>query len=216
MVSRATERRNHKAVLASSAQRTQHSNANYQATIARLQNQIRLVDANFQIPHINSILSSEEIRKHLNQATRCLHKTQKAATELRFKTYQDLLAVYQSDTDPNTVKESARKAKIVKRTIRTEKIRDMFRKIRFTAKHILPDQQTGITQLKIPQLPSDDERAPNPEEFQEFISQSNSNDIIWDTVLDQESIEHILLQYNRKSFRAASKSPCGHGLIMML
>jgi hypothetical protein len=55
MVSRATERRNHKAVLASSAQRTQHSNANYQATIARLQNQIRLVDANFQIPHINSI-----------------------------------------------------------------------------------------------------------------------------------------------------------------
>jgi hypothetical protein len=93
----------------------------------------------------------------LNQATRCLHKTQKAATELRFKTYQDLLAVYQSDTDPNTVKESARKAKIVKRTIRTEKIRDMFRKIRFTAKHILPDQQTGITQLKIPQLPSDDD-----------------------------------------------------------
>jgi hypothetical protein len=36
--------------------------------------------------------------------------------------------------------------------------------------------------------------------------------IMWDTVLDKQSIEHYLLKYNRLSFRAAAKSPCGHGI----
>jgi hypothetical protein len=49
--------------------------------------------------------------------------------------------------------------------------------------------------------------------YQEYISTTPSNDIIWDTVSDQPTIEQYLLSYNRKSFRAAASSPLGHGII---
>ena len=45
------------------------------------------------------------------------------------------------------------------------------------------------------------------------MSTTDEDDIIWDTLLDKESIETSLLKYNRNSFRAAAASPCGSGRI---
>ena len=36
---------------------------------------------------------------------------------------------------------------------------------------------------------------------------------MWDSILDKASIDTNLLKFNRNHFRAASISPCGHGLI---
>ena len=188
-------------------------NADYHDTIMRLQDAVQQHDPKFLLPHLHQALSIPEIRQHLNAATRQLHQTQKASIDNRFRAYQDLLAVYQSDQDADTQKESQRKAKIVKRTIRHEKIRQMFRNIRVTVKGELPNQQSGIHQLKVPVIPTEDSGQGNSNEFQDYIARSNPNDIVWDTVLDQESIERHLLSYNRKSFRAAAQSPCGHGVI---
>ena len=184
----------------------------YETTITRLEDQIQQNDPHFKFPFRESVLSKEAIRGQLNQATKTLHVHQKAATELRFQTFQDLLAKYEGDTDPTTRPESNRKAKIVNRTMRTERIRSMFRNIRTTIKNVLPGQQTGINQIKVPQMPHQPD-LPNPDEFQEYIASTPTNDIIWDTILDQDTIEQYLLRYNRQSFRAAATSPCGHGII---
>lgn len=102
----------------------------YYATISRLQDQVQQNDTSFSFPLRDKCLTPAKICCHLKQATKTLHEMQKGSTELRFKTYQDLLALYKDDNDPNTREESNRKAKIVKRTIRTERIRHMFRNIR--------------------------------------------------------------------------------------
>jgi hypothetical protein len=184
--------------------------SDYTATIARLQLNVQQHDPTFSFPYQGQQLTTSEIRKHLNTATRTLKTAQMKATENRFKTYQDLLATYQNDQDPATRPESNRKAK---RTIRTEKIRNMFSNIRNTVKGILP-QQTGINQLKIPVMPTTgNPREHTAADFQEYIAQANPHDIEWDTILDQEAIEKHLLCYNRQSFRAAATSPCGHGII---
>ncbi|KAI2506261.1 hypothetical protein MHU86_8196 [Fragilaria crotonensis] len=38
-------------------------------------------------------------------------------------------------------------------------------------------------------------------------------DIPWETVFTREELEKHILDYNKESFRAASESPCGHGII---
>lgn len=189
-----------------------HISEDYSPTIQRLQEQIQQNAPGFKFPYQSQNLDIATIRKHLKKAGQELLKLQKAATEVRFQSYQDLLATYTSDTDPTTKSESNRKARIVKRTIRTERIRSMFRNIRNTIKDTLPNQQTGINKLKVPII-NDREEAQNPDEFQAYIANNTANDIVWDTIIDQPTIEKHILQYNRKSFRAAASSPCGHGLI---
>ena len=124
--------------------------------------------------------------------------------------------MYQNDQDPETRQESNRKAKIVKRTIQTEKTRQMFSNIRNIVKSINPQQQSGINQLKIPIMPTEGNHCleQSAAAFQEYIAQTDPNEIVWETsILDQETIEKHLISYNRKSFRAAAESPCGHGII---
>jgi hypothetical protein len=142
-------------------------------TIQRLQAQIQQYDHNFKFPLIDVDLSLIDIRSQLKQATKDLHEIQKDASEMRFKTYQDLLAIYTADNDPVTRPDSNKKAKIVKRTIRTERIRAMFCNIRTTLSHINPSQQSGLTQIKIPII--NNTTSPNPEEFQAFIATTPSN-----------------------------------------
>jgi hypothetical protein len=62
-------------------------------------------------------------------------------------------------------------------------------------------------------LPRQKEIAEYPTDFQDFLSTTDPDNIVWDTVLDKETIESNLLRYNRNSFRAAATSPCGHGTI---
>jgi hypothetical protein len=40
-----------------------------------------------------------------------------------------------------------------------------------------------------------------------------TTDIPWETVFTRSELEHHILEYNKDSFRAASESPCGHGII---
>jgi hypothetical protein len=40
-----------------------------------------------------------------------------------------------------------------------------------------------------------------------------TTDIPWETVFMRSELEHHILEYNKDSFRAASESPCGHGII---
>jgi hypothetical protein len=188
-------------------------NEDFSPTIGRLQDTIRQSDPSFRLPHAGDRLTITEIRQQLKTATKTLHEMQKGSVEMRFRSYQDLLALYKADTDPVTKPESNRKAKIVNRTIRTERIRRMFRNIRNTIKGIMPSQQTGLNHIKIPKTHQDSQSELRPDEYQSFIENEDPNSISWEAVLDQQRIEHYLLQYNRKSFRAAATSPCGHGII---
>jgi hypothetical protein len=46
-----------------------------------------------------------------------------------------------------------------------------------------------------------------------ILQNRDADDIIWETIAERDEIERHLIEYNRASFRAASESPCGHGVI---
>ena len=52
-----------------------------------------------------------------------------------------------------------------------------------------------------------------PTDFQHFLETTPDDDIMWNPVLDRESINTNLQKFNRQHFRAASISSCGHGTI---
>ena len=91
-----------------------------------------------------------EIRQEISQACAHLRKVRATHLESRFKNLDELLTEYESDDDPLTQEESARKANIVSNTIRTEKIRTMLRKIGHAVK---PKQSGGIAKVLIPHHP---------------------------------------------------------------
>ncbi len=68
----------------------------------------------------------------------------------------------------------------------------------------------GLTNIRIPRHKAHLEY---PEDYQAFLQQTEEKDIVWDTLIDKDSINNNLLRYNRNSFRAAAISPCGHGKI---
>jgi hypothetical protein len=130
---------------------------------------------------------------------------------MRFHTYQDLLIRYENDNNTETQHDSARKAKIVKNTIRAEDIRANFRRIRMAVKP--NDQPTGgLNSVMIPK----DTMSPtgHPDDIYDYLDNTTANEVRWETVLERSAIEHHLLAYNKKSFRAASTSPCGHGILL--
>ncbi|KAI2512438.1 hypothetical protein MHU86_1891 [Fragilaria crotonensis] len=98
-------------------------------------------------------------------------------------------------------------ARIVRTTIRSEQCRTMFQNLR---KVVKPTERSSLDKLL---LPRHKDTPTYPSDFQSFLLTTDPEDIIWDTVLDKETIEHNLLRYNRNSFRAAAASPCGHGPI---
>jgi hypothetical protein len=192
---------------------TKYPGEDYTTTIKRLQETIQQNQPQFQFPKVSDAITIDQARNGLTKATKELKRLQKTASGMRFLAYQDLLATYATDLDPVTRPKSNRKAKIVKRTIRTERIRRMFRNIKLTIQRG-PISQYGISQIKVPKIPVvPDASLPGPDQFQSYISTANPNDIVWDTILDQATIEDYLLKYNRQSFRAAAASPCGHGVI---
>jgi hypothetical protein len=121
---------------------------------------------------------------------------------------QELLAIYEDDTNPATIAESQRKAKIVTKTISSETCRGTFTTIRNVLK---PSEQLGISKLIIPR--SKGATNNNDEEIYQLLQTSDPDDLVWETVINREDLERHLLTYNRCSFRAASESPCGHGVI---
>jgi hypothetical protein len=58
----------------------------------------------------------------------------------------------------------------------------MFQNIRTTVKNILPNQHSGLHQLKVPCNPTASIEGINPNGFHEYIATTPNNDIIWDTI----------------------------------
>lgn len=46
-----------------------------------------------------------------------------------------------------------------------------------------------------------------------ILNNRDPSEILWETVIDRSQMEAHLLTYNRDSFRAASESPLGNGLL---
>ena len=118
---------------------------------------------------------------------------------------------YENDNNPETQHESARRAKIVKNTLRAEDIRENFRRIKLAVR---PNQlhSGGLQSLMIPK----DDTSPTgfPDDVHSYLATTKAEEVRWETVLDRTAIEHHLLAYNKTSFRAASASPCGQGILL--
>ncbi|KAI2511593.1 hypothetical protein MHU86_2847 [Fragilaria crotonensis] len=179
----------------------------YTDTFDRIEQQVQQFNTKFVLPLRHVALSLAQVTTHLNEAATVLRQRQKASVELRFSSYNDLLATYEADKNPSTTTASAKKAAAVRNTIRSENCRLMYHNIRSVVK---PTASGGLQKLMIPRHKDQSEY---PIDFQQALATMDPDDIIWDTVLDKETIEHNLLRYNRNSFRAAAASPCGSGII---
>jgi hypothetical protein len=180
-------------------------------TFDRLQQEIQVYDSSFVLPHRLDSLTAKEICPLFNTATRALTECQQDATNIRFRSYYNLMALYESDTDTATLPESTRKAKAVRKTIAGEQRRMLFHHIRSIMK---PFVAGGLSKLLIPRwIHADPELDDDVESsaLAALIAQHPPDEIQWETVIEKETMERHLQQYNRQSFRAAAESPCGHG-----
>ena len=184
-------------------------NKDYSTTFSRWQRQIQSFDPTFTLPSLTERLSIEDIRRFFNRASTDFHKCQTDSVPNRLKCYDELLAAYEDDTNPETKRESRRKAKIVRNTIDGETIRTKFRDIR---RVVRPSNFSSLSKILVPRHCKRHEAA-KPEDTYDLLLNTDHKDLIWETVVDREAMEKHLLTYNRESFRAAAESPLGQGLL---
>ena len=184
-----------------------HHSTSYKETFDRIEAQTQVKDPTFELPLRTELLSVTDIRKHLNAATKNLNKRQREAAGLRTQCYYDLLATYESDTDPDTQKESARKAKIVRSTLQGEDCRAYFRQI---GNEVKPNHYGGLKKILAPRHI---ESSNIPDDIHKLLSETDPKDLVWEHVTDSEEMEKFLLSFNHGSFRAAAESPVGHGVV---
>jgi hypothetical protein len=183
---------------------------NYSATFSRWQRQIRVHDSTFRFPFLNEELSIADVQAHFNKASSEFYKCQSAATPMRLKCYEDLLAKHEDDSDPVTIKKSKRKAAIVRKTIDGETIRNKFSDIRRTVK---PAVVSSLSKILVPAGSSTSDHDDADSHAYQLLQNRDPSEILWETVIDRDQMEKHLLKYNRESFRAASESPLGNGLL---
>jgi hypothetical protein len=169
-----------------------------------LEEKIRHHDKEFVFPSADSTLSADDVRAHLNNATKTLRKIQLGADGYRTSSLYDLLAMYKSGSSPYTSDEDRRRASIVRRTIQTEASRDFFGHLRSQLK---PTDCTGL--FYYANIPVHDEMESTHYQYLQVPHDS----IIWQKVIDTETIERHALDYNSESFRVTSLSPGGSGII---
>jgi hypothetical protein len=185
-------------------------NQNYSNTFAKWQTQLQVADPTFHIPHLHETLNLAQIRHALNSAQKTLRSVQRQSIDHRLQSYQDLIVTYNEDTNPTTQSKSRAKSKIVESTIRHEACRRVYGKIGGVIKTSV--HFAGLSALNIPRH-KDSMSTTQPNEVHNILQNTPQDDILWDTVISKEEIEQHLLTYNRKAFRAAAESPCGHGVI---
>jgi hypothetical protein len=123
--------------------------------IQRLQAMAQQHDPTYLFPLLHDELTAAQLEMKWKMAKQELKTLQKHARELRYRSYTEILEAYECDIyNP----ESARRAKIIKTTIRTEKCRDMYRQIR-SAANSTSEQTRGINSVLIP---DDDQTHPSP------------------------------------------------------
>ena len=193
-----------------------HSRDTY-PLINRMQRQIQQHDPTFTFPFQHSDVTIQTALKYWKLAKKDLKQCQANARDLRHQSYEYLLESYELDPSPDNI----RKTKIVKNTIRTEKCREMFRQIKLASKPF-QEHTGGLKSIMIPkqaETPNntreDPAALPNAtDDIYTHLIRHPDGPIEWETVIDRTDIEEHLLRYNKSSFRAASSSPCGHGIIM--
>ncbi len=176
----------------------------------RWQSQLRIHDRTFCFPSLNEVLSLEAVRAQFNKASSDFYKCQAESTPMRLQCNEDLIVSYKNDNNPATSKESRRKAAIVRRMIDGETVKNKFREIRRTIK---PFTASCLSKILVPFTSSVPEQADEEQNAYHILQRSDPSEIIWETVIDRSQMEEHLLKYNRDSFRAASKSPLGNGLL---
>ena len=136
---------------------------------------------------------------------------QKQSEDVRIQSYQQLLTKYDADQNPTTATVSKRKAKIVLRTLLGEASRRVFRNIRNVVE---PPDFSSLAELQIPRSVTDGTPGVTPPgEVHGVLKDTTPDNLIWDTVITRDKSESHFLEFNRESFRAATESPCGHGVI---
>jgi hypothetical protein len=182
----------------------------YSATFSRWELQIQVSDPAFSFPQKEALgLTLTIIRSHLHSATKQFRKIQSESKDFRERSYHELLAQYDADEAPATKKESRRKAKIVARTLTSEACRRLFGAIR---QIVNPSEYSPLSKIQVPRNKVNLEHTP-PGQAHQVLNETSPDNIVWDTVITQSEIEAHLLTFNREAFRAASESPCGHGVI---
>ena len=185
------------------------------SVINRLQTMIQQHEPTYTFPLQHRAVNIQDAHRYWKQSKKELKLCQQNARELRHQSYETLLERYESDPSPDNIC----KYKIVVNTIRTEKCREMFRQIKL-ASTSLTEHSGGIKRIQIPRRPSlsnTNQDAPStiaPDDIYTHLLRHPDGPTEWETILDRNDIERHLLSYNKSSFRAASASPCGHGVIM--
>ena len=182
--------------------------SDFPATFARWQRQVQGNDPQFCLPSLGIKLTQDQVRHKLSTANNQFRKLQKQATPLCLQCYEDLLETYREDTDPKTKAESHRKANIVGHTISGEISRHVFGNLRRVIK---PIESSRLSKVLVPPV----SMSPPDKEYSSYqLTQDHDpSNILWETVVNRDELERHVLNYNRDSFRAAAKSPCGHGVI---
>jgi hypothetical protein len=166
-------------------------------------------------PFNNALSQLQEAHKHWKQAKRELKKCQQNARDLRHQSYEHLLDKYDNDPNPDNL----RKKKIVEKTLQNRKMpRDV------SANQIgvktFQEHTGGLKSIIIPRqldplyATHEGPSTTASEDIYTHLSRYPDGPTEWETVIDRSNIERHLLSYNKSSFRAASSSPCGHGVIM--
>jgi hypothetical protein len=167
-------------------------------------------DSTFNFPFQTSDVTQQDATKYWKEAKKALKKYQLEARELRYRSYEDLLDHYESDIHNP---ESARRASIVRRTIRNEKCRETYRQIRMSVKPYQESPTGGIQSILIPANENDAALGKNGNDIYSWLVSHPEGPPRWKPEIERSEVERLLLSYNFSSFRAAAKSPCGHGPI---
>ena len=190
--------------------REQQHSEDYSATFSRWELQIRAYEPNFEFPNKAGLgLTIAKIRIQLHKATKLFRKVQSESKDFREKSYHELLAQYDADDSPSTKQESRRKAKIVARTLTSEACRRLFGAIR---QMVNPSEYSPLAKIQVPRKIGDQHHT-SPADVTQLLQDTPPENLVWDTIITQPEIEAHLLTFNRDAFRAASESPCGHGII---
>jgi hypothetical protein len=183
---------------------------NWGHTFDRWTSQTRAKDSTFELPHRHLVLSREEVSTYFTKASSEFRKCQRNYTELRHQSNHDLMLSYEDDENPATRDASRRKLKIIRRTILAENQRRLHKTL---GQIVNPTVFTPLDKIMVPRH-EDEHEPPAPSEVYNMIHHPTQREMVWDTIIDQPTMESHLLSYNRDSFRAAAESPCGSGVVM--
>ncbi|KAI2509083.1 hypothetical protein MHU86_5331 [Fragilaria crotonensis] len=162
------------------------------------------------LPFLNEELPLEEVRAQFNKASSEFYKCQADATPMRLKCYEDLIVRYETDTNPATMTASRHKAKSFGGQSTAKRFGINFAKSVARLNHLQHLVSQNLGSIGILGSRSRWEEASSA---YHILQTQDPSDVLWDTVIERSQMEAHLLKYNRDSFRAASESPFGNGLL---